>query len=334
MPQPKDILRAFGGTLVNRAYELRGLAATLIGPVQQLSPYSRTVLLDHPVRYYRLGEGIGAAVADYTGHGGTGTLVNSVVPVQGALPADSDGAMFFDGSTGYIDTPTMPNSPAFSLEAWGYTTSSATQAVLGQVDSAFNNATFYLRIGAGASGFATASGVYQETGSPTLSQYVWHHLVLVYDGSNLVYYVDGAVFSSNVITGIPQSLTNHTIIGRPGDFPGQYWNGALDEVAIYDYALRQDQVSTHLQAGLVKLQGCQPKKGPFAFGNLNTDPKRAVQEAGAGVNTAHIHVGWDVGEPTEGVFNGSYLYTISQQIQAFRAQGMQVCLGIELHYTP
>src|SRR6266699_6429956 len=86
------------------------------------STYSGIVLADGPGSYYRLGESSGITVVhDATSGHHDGTLIAGVTPGQaGGLLYDSDTAMSFDGSTGYIALPGAINLSAitsFSVEA-------------------------------------------------------------------------------------------------------------------------------------------------------------------------------------------------------------------------
>jgi len=72
----------------------------------------------------------------------------------------------------------------------------------------------------------------------------------------------------------------------------------------------------------------------FVFGTLNTAATNASAEAAAGVNSAEVEVGWDLYEPQDGVFDSNYAAAVKQKVQAFKAVGDKVILGLDLHYPP
>ena len=87
--------------------------------------------------------------------------------------------------------------------------------------------------------------------SPLLDQ--WEHWAVVYDGTNLSVYrngntgTNGGVASQPVTaplggyTGFQDAILIGTELAQPGD---RTWNGLLDDVAVFNIALSQDQVRT------------------------------------------------------------------------------------------
>ncbi len=74
--------------------------------------------------------------------------------------------------------------------------------------------------------------------------------------------------------------------------------------------------------------------GGYLFGTLLSDPARAAEEYARGVRVAHLEVGWDQYEHQDGIVNPDYAVRIKRELQAFRAAGMKVVLGVGLQYPP
>lgn len=74
--------------------------------------------------------------------------------------------------------------------------------------------------------------------------------------------------------------------------------------------------------------------GSYLFGTLLTDASRSTGEYAAGVRVVELELGWDNYEPTEGVFNETYIAQMRQRLTAMRAAGMKVVLGAGLQYPP
>jgi hypothetical protein len=85
-----------------------------------VSRYASTVLADHPLGYWRLGESSGTTAFDSSGNGHNGTYVGGVtLGVPGLIGnGDPDTAASFSGS-GHVDLGTLNlNLSTVTLEAW------------------------------------------------------------------------------------------------------------------------------------------------------------------------------------------------------------------------
>jgi hypothetical protein len=77
----------------------------------------------------------------------------------------------------------------------------------------------------------------------------WQHVVAVKQGSEMRLYLDGELVGQDrVETQLASRLS--LVVGQPqSDAPRDFWFiGQLDELALYDHALTQDEVLTHYQA--------------------------------------------------------------------------------------
>ena len=102
--------------------------------------------------------------------------------------------------------------------------------------------------------------------APILDDNLWHQIVLVWDGSNLVLYVDGEEIANELHAGLADSIFyNNGDKGNPTDPPedllGVGWNcasgivgfnpffGAIDEVVIWNRPLDAGEVKDHFLMG-------------------------------------------------------------------------------------
>jgi hypothetical protein len=71
---------------------------------------------------------------------------------------------------------------------------------------------------------------------------VLQHLVGVYDGVDLIFYVNGVERGREA---------SQSVLRNPNQVPvvGKFFDGTLDEVAWYDHALNRDRVQMHYRAG-------------------------------------------------------------------------------------
>ena len=77
----------------------------------------------------------------------------------------------------------------------------------------------------------------------------WHHTVGVYDGNKLYLYVDGELDVSAPATGSMDRNGWEVLIGDNAERPGRFWNGLIDDVRIYNYALTAEQIREVMAGG-------------------------------------------------------------------------------------
>ena len=77
----------------------------------------------------------------------------------------------------------------------------------------------------------------------------WHHVAGVYDGSNAYIYIDGGLDSNSVACSGNMATNNWDVyIGEnsetlDGGTIAREWNGLIDDVRVYNYALTQTEVN-------------------------------------------------------------------------------------------
>jgi alpha-tubulin suppressor-like RCC1 family protein len=216
-----------------------------------LGAYSQSVLGDHPRGYWRLNEASGASsIGDASGLGHAGTPSGSISFGQVGPLGDGSSSVVFDGSTAAVSIPdaSLLDLPALSWEVWVNVpqTSSQPRRIFGKggADEAFG-----LWLGASATSptfaWSTVGGGRQTV---TLSTAVvgvgWTHLAFTHDGQTWRTFVNGLVDQSGPLVDAVVSNAAPIILGR--DDAGQSWyDGALDEVALYPYALSAEQIASH-----------------------------------------------------------------------------------------
>ena len=231
--------------------ELNGVISNAASLVvnSAMSPYGAAVLADAPVGYWRLGESGGTTAADSSGNGYHGTYLNgSALGAPGLLTNDPDTAVDFDGGNDYVDLGKPAGLPdgtsPRSIEAWCETDSVASgYAWCLAYGTNSNSQAFFI----GRNGDDLYVGGY---GDDIIVPDFWqvgvaHHLVATYDGTIASVYVDGVLLTSEAKNWNLVRLRAY--IGRQVN-NGQYWDGTIDEVAIYNVALSQSQVASHYQA--------------------------------------------------------------------------------------
>ncbi|HLJ95045.1 MAG TPA: LamG domain-containing protein [Gemmataceae bacterium] len=250
-----------------------GLAVLALGALAPCAwadiSYSSVIIGDGPVGYYRLGEAQADSVAfDSSGYQFTRNGVYSrgvVNGVAGAIKGDTDTAANFDGMTSFVAVDSGQSSPfnntnSFSLEAWVINAGSLenySRIISTRVLPPATSGGFGLGIvGASNNARFTTFGVkdYDSSATNIPVDGMWHHLVVVMDSTNTAnFFLDGqqtdAIPFASPCRTSPSDLfigRNPVSDGNPGLY--EYWNGSIDEVAIYNYELTPGQIAAHYAA--------------------------------------------------------------------------------------
>ena len=196
--------------------------------------------------------------SDLSGQGNTGALVSmstTTSPVIGKVGQ----ALQFPKANSEVATPIFPSSYTnISVSLWakpvdGVSTGDGSgRFMFAASDGGANR--FYLRQD-NATGPATNLKLGLSSWNPVESNATslnhWHHYVVVLNGVNGYFYVDGKLFDST--TGLTVSLPAIAIaIGNGGQIaeqPTDYFKGPIDDVRVYNRALSAGEVQALYELG-------------------------------------------------------------------------------------
>jgi len=71
----------------------------------------------------------------------------------------------------------------------------------------------------------------------------WHHAAGTYNGSQICLYVDGKMDVSSTASGTIKINNQPVYIGENSERPDRFWNGLIDDVRIYSYALSANEMA-------------------------------------------------------------------------------------------
>ncbi len=150
-----------------------------------------------------------------------------------------DGALELDGIDDYISTPFVlnPADGKFNVFVW-IKGGAPGQSVLSQAgganwlcaDSLEGNLMTELK-GPGRSD----APMFSQT---NITDDNWHHIGLVWDGSNRQLYVDDVIVAEDAQTNLLGSNNGLYIGTGKAMEPGSFWSGLIDDVRIYNRAVR------------------------------------------------------------------------------------------------
>ena len=189
--------------------------------------------------HWDLDETTGTTAADSIGSS-NGTLVNFPLD-DSQWSCLNGGSLLFDGADDYVLLPTESDydfTTAVTVAVWVNVTSFgvAEQAIITKGDTAWR-----LERNAGTNTLQFAvDGLTTNTvvqGSISVNDKKWHHVAGVYDGSQLLLYVDGQLDNSATATGTMSTNNSAVLFGDNAEIGGRYFKGLMDDVYIYDTAL-------------------------------------------------------------------------------------------------
>jgi hypothetical protein len=188
------------------------------------------------IAYWKLDETSGMMAADSIG-ANNGTLVGDPIwqPDGGKL----GGALQLDGVDDYVSTPFVvdPAKGPFSIFAW-VKGGGPGQVILSQAGGAN-----WLMAGASDGVLMTdlkSAGRQGKslTSATVITDDAWHRVGLVWDGSNRILYVDDIQVVKDTQANLPSSPGGLCIGAGSALAPGSFWKGLIDDVRIYDRAVK------------------------------------------------------------------------------------------------
>jgi hypothetical protein len=196
--------------------------------------------------WWKFDDGSGDIAVDSSGNDLNGALLGNPSWADGAL----DGALQFDGDGDYVD---FGNDQKFDIT--GQITISAWikvdvfdkdwQTIIAKGDSSWrlqrdagNSALEFACTGLPVPG-TRWSAIH---GTVEVNDGQWHHVAGTYDGSQICLYVDGTLDVSANTTGSININEQSVYIGENAEKPERFWNGLIDDVRIYSYALNADEI--------------------------------------------------------------------------------------------
>ncbi|MEU4017142.1 PKD domain-containing protein [Microbacterium sp. NPDC028030] len=282
-----------------------------------VSSYVDAVTADEPQLYYPLG----TAAQDWAGANtpifGSGVSTST----SGVANTATEASTFTGTSSGRVATTNKAAvSAEYSTELWFKTNTTNGGKLIGYGSAASGDSTSYDRhlymTNNGRLVFGNYDGSTRTIQNNTaLNNNAWHHAVATQSAAGMKLYVDGVLVASDASATTAENYLGYWRIGGdnltswPSAPSSKYFKGALDEVAVYPYALTQAQVQTHYGIG----KGFQAPTAAFTATATDLDVAfDASTSAPAGSATIAGYL-WDFGDesPTATGATASHTYEAS-----------------------
>ena len=198
-------------------------------------------------------EASGTTALDTSGSGLNGTIREAV-----RVAGKTGGALSFDGVNDWVTVTDTTSSPldltsGMTIEAWvnPAAMSGWESIVLKERGAGLLSYGLYAQDGAPLSGGFAAPAGYIRTGSADqavrgtdpLPLGAWTHIATTYDGATMRIYVNGQLVGSRAQGGAIAVANGALRIGGNGSFAGEFFQGLIDDVRIYNRALSAAEIS-------------------------------------------------------------------------------------------
>lgn len=216
------------------------------------------------VGIWLLDEGSGTKTRNASGQGHDGEIMGDVVWVEGKFGM----ALEFPGTlTDCVEiesTPELRITDQITLMGWINTTITPSADIVGKDDGTDRN--YNIHVANSGKLFLNGGGRVAMPGNTSVIDGEWHHVAGTWDGNTARIYIDGVEEASNPFAGPIATSDVPVKIGLRGNGEGvdRIFTGAIDEVAIFNVGLSEEDIQ-HLM-----LNGLQQLAPVELYGNMAT----------------------------------------------------------------
>lgn len=264
-----------------------------------------------PVGWWKLDDNTGTTPIDSSAtNGGTsGSLSFIATPTW--VPGKEGSALEFDGSTqGLVSGSGITSlqitgdvTVATWLKANSFDISDAIVLMRGETDDESNNQNFSIETSDGAAGGAndifyeheSGAGVNTErTWDTNLATGRWYHVAIVRDATakTVSLYLDGALFSTQSYTSAPTGGTVGILHVAQSTSASRYFDGKLDDIRVYNYALSAAQISYIYNRG-----------GPVGYWEFDECEGSVAHDSSVNAADGNISIGGTAPQTSTGTCN-------------------------------
>jgi hypothetical protein len=225
-----------------------------------------------PIARYKFDECSGVTAYDTSGNGNNGTLTPGASgnTTTGSCNSGTSTEMWNDGTTGkfnasagfdgtddYVtvaDANALDQTGNLTISMWVNPTAlSNTEAELLQKGTSDDCQNYGLALYGGTTlallSSNSCSWSYAGTNA-VLTTGSWQYVTATYDGTNVRYYINGTLKDTVAWGGIGSANSGALVIGGgPSQASSDYFNGLIDDVRIYNYALTGAQIKNVMNEG-------------------------------------------------------------------------------------
>jgi hypothetical protein len=201
------------------------------------------------IGWWKLDETEGNTVKDSSGNNHNGTLIGNAKWAQGKI----GGAVELDGKSGFVqiaDKSAFDIAGQITLASWVNIRSVPAEytAIVTKGDSSWRLSTAQRE-----RKFHCSVNNYNSIildGSTEVAANEWHHVAMVYNGDEIRIYVDGKLDATKPWKGGIAKNDFDVLIGENAEQKGRFFDGLIDDVRIYNYALKDFDIMALYNEGV------------------------------------------------------------------------------------
>jgi hypothetical protein len=205
-------------------------------------------------------------VSDQSGNGLVGEIIDGATVVDGPYGSALD---FENGFIDFGDQPELRRSSGITLEAWITVRDPQPNQFAAGVPyrdtTSWSSPWVGHQIGVEKGQFLSwlsIDSTNRQFGGGTIDPNVWYHIAMTYDGTWRRSYLNGdEVFASDAETGDTVfEGSPHFVVGSHSvHSPGEFFGGAIDEVAMYSEVLSEDQIRRDMDGIFEQSTAVEPR---------------------------------------------------------------------------
>jgi hypothetical protein len=201
---------------------------------------------DGLVGYWKFDEGTGTTAKDSSGNGNDGTLTNGPLwssTVNATTTYSNLYSLDFDGTNDYVNLPSgvgLNSQGTVSLWAKFDNTTGPGHLWVDRQDGNNENRLLVQSDSIIFTGYDNSAYQYSLNSSVTTG--TWYNIIGVFQDNDARLYVDGVLAGSDTSVNMDSYTHNETRLGHYS-LAGDYFNGLMDDVRIYNKALTASEVS-------------------------------------------------------------------------------------------
>ncbi len=280
---------------------------------------SNTLTLTQSALWWKMNEGSGSTVFDYSGNYDTGTLNGGYSWLTTGLPSTgTGGAVQFDGSSGYLSEAFGQGSPDLFTQTLQFKTATTSGGILlgfGVCTYCSDTDRLLYMDNAGHMNFAIAAPGGLITSSAAYNDGNWHSAAASLASDGIKLYVDAVLVSSNAAAN-SSNVSNYGgqwFVGtdawgliNPGA-SSRYFNGAISDVRVYNSELSPSQIGTTNSSATPSIAISAPTNNAVVFGTITISGLAADTN---GVALSSVAVAIDTGPYQTAVGTSSWVSQI------------------------
>ena len=236
-----------------------------------------------------------------------GTLVGATF-----APGQVGETFAFDGVDDYVevsDHPSLRPASSMTVDAWVFWNGPAAtyNRIISKNRASFAGGISYQLVIVGSQLFFGISVDSTPTGSAinavdpnSFGVNAWHHVAGTYDGTALRLYVDGLEVANQAVSGAIAYDAEPLVFGRYDGAYGEYFDGLIDEVELFDRALSTSEIQSIVAAG--SAGKCKTLVIDFE----SFDPCDHGKRFGPCLDKTYEQFDWAYGDPTKVALWGNW----------------------------